>query len=190
MRSTPWILILGLMASTTTAWSADYTIDNGHSVTLFKVHHLGAGYIHGAMPEVSGKVSFDPANVAKNSINVTVKTASITTFNGRRDTHLKSPDFFDVKQFSNLSFKSDSWKSAGKGTYEISGKFTMLGISKPITIQARHTGFGKQRGKDLAGFEATFTIDRTDFGMKYGVASTGGLGKDVTITVALECTKD
>lgn len=170
-------------------WATDWKVDNRHSMAMFRVHHVGAGYIHGSIPDVSGKVSFDPANPAKNSLEVTVKVASLTTFNSRRDNHLKGPDFFDSKQFGSIKFRSDSWKSVGDSLYEVTGTFTMLGVTKTLTIQARHTGFGKNQGKDVAGFEATFTIDRTDFGMTYGVAAKGGLGKEITITIAIECTK-
>lgn len=190
MRSkTLWILLIAIVGVGVPVWAAEYKVDNAHSMAMFRVHHLGAGYIHGSIPDVSGTVTFDPANPGKNSIEVSAKVKSLTTFNTRRDNHLKGPDFFDSKQFADITFKSDSWKPVGDGLYEITGKFTLLGVTKTVTAKARHTGFGKQRGKELAGFEATFTIDRTDFGMTYGVAEKGGLGKEITITIALECGK-
>lgn len=172
------------------ALASEYAIDPVHSSVLFKVNHLGASNVYGMMPDISGTLSFDPENLGNCALSITVKPESLTTFNPRRDTHLKSVDFFNTKEFPVISFKSASWKKVADRTYELKGDFTLLGITKPITVQVLHVGVGKdQRGIELAGFEATFTIDRTDFAMNYGVAEKGGLGKDVTITVAVECHK-
>ena len=139
------------------------------------------------IPDVSGTISFDPENPGENSVEVIVKPGTLSTFNAARDKHLSGPDFFNFKQFPEIVFKSKSWKSAGGNKYEVTGDFTMLGVSKTITIKVEHIGYGKNRGgKTLAGFECQFVIDRTDYGMNYGVAETGGLGKEVTILLGVE----
>lgn len=172
------------------AFADEYQIDPNHSTTLFKISHLGAGNVFGVVPDISGTLSFDAASPENCAVSISVKPESLSTFNPRRDTHLKSADFFNTKEFPEITFSSVSWKRTGDGVYELEGDFTLLGVTKRITIEARLTGTGKdRRGVELAGFETTFTIDRTEYSMNYGVAAEGGLGKDVTITVALECQK-
>lgn len=172
------------------ARAAEYRVDPSHSSLIFKVNHMGAGNVFGAIPDLSGTLTYDAGNVANCAVSITAKPESLTTFNQRRDTHLKSADFFSAKEFPTVTFKSVSWKKVDDTTYEVRGDFTLLGITKAITVHAQITGSGKDRqGTDLIGFESTFTIDRTDYSMNYGVAKKGGLGKDVTITVAIECQK-
>jgi polyisoprenoid-binding protein YceI len=169
------------------ATADDYKIDPGHSSAVFKVNHLGASNVYGMMPNVTGSITFNESDASKNTINISVDATTVSTFHNGRDKHLSGPDFFNAKQFPAITFKSTSWEKAGDGAYDITGAFTMLGVTKTITVKAEHIGFGKNRGgKNLAGFESTFTIDRTDYGMNYGVAEKGGLGKDVTITIAVE----
>lgn len=174
----------------TPAFGDEYTIDPNHSNSIFKVNHLGAGNVFGAMPDISGTLSFDADKPENCAVSIVVGSESLTTFNQRRDVHLKSADFFNTKEFAEITFKSTSCEKVAGQTYELNGDFTLLGVTKSIKVQASFMGRGQdQRGTELAGFESTFTIDRTDFGMKYGVADSGGVGKEVTITVALECQK-
>lgn len=169
------------------AFAADYNIDNAHSSTVFRVNHLGSSFVYGMIPDVSGNFSFDPDHPDAARIDVTANVASVNTFNGARDKHISGPDFFDAKQFPTITFKSTSWKSKGNDRYDVTGDLTLLGVTKSVTATALHVGFGKNRaGKTLTGFEAELTIDRTDFGMNYGVAAEGGLGKDVRIIVSVE----
>ncbi len=183
------VLLFGLVA--TVAVADEYKIDPVHSSAVFKVNHLGASNVYGMMPNVTGTLSFDEGDASKNAIDISVDATSVSTFNTGRDKHLSGPDFFNSKQFPAITFKSKSWKKAGDKAYEITGDFTMLGVTKEITVTAEHIGYGKNRGgEDLTGFESTFTIDRTDYGMNYGVAEQGGVGKDVTITLAFESVKE
>lgn len=182
------IALLALFSSPT--FAAEYKVDPVHSSVSFSVNHLGASNIHGMIPDVSGKITFDPDNPDANSLELRVNLSTLSTFNAARDKHLLGPDFFNVKQFSTATFQSSGWKSTGEGEFEITGTLTLLGVKKPVTASARHIGFGKNRaGKTLVGFEAEFTIDRTDFGMNYGVAEKGGLGRDVTLVIAVEAVK-
>jgi len=181
------LMIVAALAMAAVAHADNYKVDAAHSSAVFKINHLGASNVYGMMPNVSGEIAFDENDASKNTLEISVDASSVSTFNGGRDKHLAGPDFFNAKQFPAITFKSTSWKKTGDGTYDISGEFTMLGVTKKLDVKATHIGYGKNRGgKDLAGFEATFTIDRTDYGMNYGVAAQGGIGKDVTITIAVE----
>jgi polyisoprenoid-binding protein YceI len=155
------------------------------------VNHLGASYSYGQFTDIAGKITFDASKPEGGSVDVTIKTESVTTFNEMRDRHLKSPDFFNAKEFPALTFKSTAWKKTGEKTFDVTGDLTINGKTKQITVPVQHVGDGKnQRGQELTGFHTTFKVDRTEFGMNYGVAETGGLGKDVDIIFSVEAIKN
>jgi len=171
------------------ASAAEYEIDPNHSFALFKVKHLGASWTYGNFAEVTGTFRFDPDSPEDGSVRVTIPTESLVTFNKSRDQHLKGPDFFKVKEFPEMTFVSTAWKPLDEDTYQVTGDFTLLGKSQEITVEVDHVGTGAnpQSGAELRGFHTTFTLDRTDFGMTYGVSEGGGgLGKEVEVIVSIE----
>ncbi|MEY2713863.1 MAG: hypothetical protein RIT24_206 [Planctomycetota bacterium] len=160
-----------------------YGIDDVHSCTLFRVHHAGAGQFWGRFNDISGKftLSNDPA---KMSFDITVAVESVDTNEPKLDGHLKSPDFFNAKEFPTMSFKSSSAKKMDNGMFEVMGDFTMHGVTKPITAMVEVTGQSTMMGV-RGGAEATFTVKRSDFGMNYGVEK-GAVGDMVKVIVNLE----
>ena len=169
-------------------WAETYEIDGAHSSSTFRVKHKGLSYVHGAIPKVSGTVEFDAEKPEASSIEVTAHVASLTTFVDGRDEHLSGPDFFNAKQFPVITFKSTSWKKTSDNTYAVKGDFTMLGVTKSVTVEVEHIGMSEDDGESMTGFEATVTIDRTDFGMNYGVSEDGsGLGAIIDLTISIEC---
>ena len=185
------LLAVAALAYVPAAFGAEYKIDTAHSAALYKINHLGASYSYGQFSDIAGTFTFDPAKPEASKVEVTIQTESINTFNAMRDRHLKSPDFFNAKEFPTMTFKSTGWKKTGDGTYEVTGDLTINGKTKSITVPVQHVGDGKnQRGQELSGFHTAFTIDRTEFGMNYGVAETGGLGKSVDIIVSVEGIKN
>lgn len=184
-----WVAATACLAHTA-AFAAEYKIDPVHSFALFKVKHMGASYVYGQFTAVGGTIAFDAANPEASSVEVTIRTESVTTHNVARDRHISGPDFFNVKEFPVLTFKSSSWKKTGENTYAVTGDFTLLGVKKTITATIEHVGNGTMRGKEIAGFHTVFSIDRSEFGMHYGIApGGGGLGKDIEITVSVESIK-
>ncbi|MCK6455436.1 MAG: YceI family protein [Phycisphaerae bacterium] len=193
MRTANSVLLAGIAATTLLVGSpaahaeaGEYSIDASHSAVLFKIRHLETSWFYGRFNHFSGKISFDEQKPEEMTIGVTVKAASIDTGNTKRDLHLKSPDFFNAKQFPKITFKSQKVKRASEGnkTYEVSGELTLHGVTKNITVQLTHVGSGKgMSGGKLVGFHTNFTIKRSDFGMGY---MQKGLGDDVEITVSLE----
>lgn len=169
------------------AFGAEYTVDAVHSAAIFKVKHMGASYSYGQFTDIAGNFSFDPAKPEASSVEITIQAESVNTHNEMRDRHLKGPDFFNTKEFPTLSFKSTGWKKTGDGTYDVTGELQIAGKSKTITVPVEHVGDGKDpRGNELTGFHTTFTIDRTEFGMNYGVVEGGGIGKEVVVTFSVE----
>lgn len=167
--------------------AADWGIDPVHSSAVFRVQHMGAGYTVGRFDQVSGSVSHDPAADGPSAVTFTAQAASVSTGNTKRDDHLRSPDFFDAKQFPTLEFASSEWKKTGDGTFDVTGKLTIHGVSKEITVKAvRSIGKNVMNQKDLLGFEVEFAIKRSDFGMKTMV---GPVGDEVRISIEVEAEK-
>jgi polyisoprenoid-binding protein YceI len=170
-----------------TAYGADtFKIDPVHSSVIFSVKHLGVTDFYGDFREISGTVAFDAADPAKSSVDLTVPVEKIDTRNEKRDQHLKSPDFFNAKQFPTLTFKSTKVEGAGD-TYSVTGDLTIHGVTKPVTVQFKKGAETKgQQGETRSGGEAKFTIKRSDYGMTF---MNGPLGDDVNIILSLEGTK-
>lgn len=182
-------LLIPLQASPPPPAAQAFKVDPAHSAALFRITHLGIGAFHGRFNEVKGQVTWADDNPAGSSVSIEIPIGSLDSNGEKRDQHLKSPDFFSAKQFPVMTFKSSSIKKEGTG-YAITGTLTLRGVSKEITIQAAKIGEG-DRGPRFgyrAGFETTFTIKRSDYGMTWGVKNKA-LGDDVRVTIALECTK-
>jgi polyisoprenoid-binding protein YceI len=185
------IRVMALLASAglvvgSQAWAAAtaYKVDTVHSSLVFRIKHMNVNYFQGRFDDFSGTLSLDEQNPAQSSIEFKVNANSIDTANEKRDQHLKSPDFFNAKQFPTVSFKSKSVSKAEPNTYEVQGDLTLHGVTKPVTIRLEKTGSGPgMRGGTVAGFEAIVTIKRSDFGMSKMLEM---LGDDVKITANLE----
>jgi polyisoprenoid-binding protein YceI len=160
-----------------------WSVDPGHSSLLFKVQHNGVANFYGMFKEFSGRIMQD-ADPAKCSVNFTVQAASVDSRNAKRDQHLSSPDFFSVKEFPTIEFKSSKVEKKGS-EWAVTGALTLHGVTKDISATVTETGRTSGEKGSLAGFEAHFTIKRTDFGMDYGVEK-GALGDEVAVVVAVE----
>jgi len=159
-------------------------IDGVHSTALFTINHLGASNFIGRFDDVKGTIEFDAADVAKDKVTITIATDSVDTNFTKRDQHLKSPDFFDAKQFPTIEFVSDSFKKTGEKEYEVAGNLTLHGVTKPITVKVINTGEGKDpSGADHVGFHTEFTVKRTDYGMDKMV---GLVGDEVKVELSTE----
>ena len=163
-----------------------YTVDPVHSSIVFGIKHNGVTDFYGAFKAISGTVMFDSADASKSTVELTVPVESIDTRNEKRDQHLKSPDFFNAKQFPTITFKSSKIEGSGE-SYKISGDLTVHGVTKPITVDFKRGADGKGgQGKTVGGGEARFTIKRSDYDMKF---MEGPLGDEVNIILSLEGAK-
>jgi polyisoprenoid-binding protein YceI len=164
-----------------------FKVDPVHSSVIFSTRHNGVTDFYGAFKEVSGVVTFDSADPSKSSVELTIPVESVDTRNEKRDQHLKSPDFFNAKQFPTVTFKST--KIVGSGdTYKVSGDLTVHGVTKPIIVDFKKGPAGKGgKGEIRGGGETRFTIKRSDFDMKFMI---GPVGDDVNIIVSLEGVKE
>lgn len=185
-KTTPWMGMLMLaIALAMTAGAADtYALDPVHSVPVFKISHLGVSNSIGRFNDVSGSFTVDEADPSKNSIAVVIKTASIDTGNEARDGHLKTADFLDVETYPEMTFTSTSFEETGDDRYTVKGDLTLHGVTKSIEVEAVLIGTGKGReGESRMGWETTFTIKRSDYGMTNMI---GPVGDEVEILFAVE----
>ena len=176
-------LLSGLLAIPVVAENT-YKVDPDHTYILFRVKHLGIGYSYGRFNNPIGTFTFDEAKDNIGAIDMRILAKDVDTDVEKRDNHLRSPDFFDAKKYPLISFKSTSIRKTGEGTYEISGNVTLLGKTRPIKAKAVQIGAGKDPwGKYRRGYEAKFTLKRSEFGMEFML---GGVSDKVELTVSLE----
>lgn len=166
-----------------------YTIDNSHSDVSFQVRHL-VTQVRGKFNEYQGTIDLDSAKMENSKVEFRIKATSIDTGLADRDNHLRAEDFFHVEKFPEITFKSESIKATGKDTYDVTGKLTMRGVTKTVTLPVSFLGKVKDPwGNDKAGFATETTINRKDYGIVWNAALDSGgvvLGDDVKISINLE----
>ncbi|WEK01680.1 MAG: YceI family protein [Candidatus Sphingomonas phytovorans] len=148
-----------------------YAVDSGHTQVLFTVNHLGFTEYTGQFTQPTGSLTLDPANPARNKVEVTFAIDKVSTTVAGLDTHLKAPDFFDAAKFPEAKFVSTGVTVNGT-TATIVGNLTVHGVTKPVTLNARFVGAGNgpMGAKKLnVGFAATTSIKRSDFGISFGI---------------------
>lgn len=189
MRHPFRVLLTSLALAALPALAQDtYKIDPVHSEVSFKIRHLLAK-TSGRFTKFSGTIKVDTADISKSSVDVTIEVASINTDNADREKHLKSPDFFDVEKYPTITFKSTSVKEVVKGKLEVTGDFTLHGVTRRITFPITNAGTqpGMQPGTVVAGFiDGALTINRNDYGIK---TFPGVLGDEVAISLNVEAGK-
>ncbi len=161
-----------------------YAVDNVHTSVLFKVKHANSAYFFGRFIDVSGDVNYNRTDPTASSVQLTVQADSVRTWNKKRDDHLKSPDFLNVKQFPEITFESTAIEKTGKNEFSVTGEFSLHGKTVERTIDVRKTGEGQgPEGNPRIGFYTEFDIQRSEFGMtKY----MGMIGDTVTLIISIE----
>jgi polyisoprenoid-binding protein YceI len=163
----------------------EYSLDPAHSGVNFKISHLGISQISGRFNQFSGSFSIDP-EPANCSFTLTIKTDSVDTNQPARDKHLRSPDFFNAKQFPEITFKSTAVKAAQDG-YQVTGDLTMHGVTKSISFSLAGGKTAEfPAGVQRTGFTTDLVLKRSDFGItKFDKA----VGDDVSVSISFEGTK-
>jgi len=162
-----------------------FDLDPVHSMVIFRISHLGVGAIYGRFNEPTGTYNIDMANPSASFFEIALDTSKVDTASERRDNHLKSPDFFNAKQFPSITFKSASVEKSGEKKMKVHGALTMLGVTKVIDAELEFLGEGKTMQGYKSGFEAEFTIKRSDFGMMKYIEEKA-LGDEVKLIVTVE----
>jgi polyisoprenoid-binding protein YceI len=192
IRKTAAALLLGALSSAP-AWASEtYAIDKGHSEAGFQVRHL-VSKVHGRFNDFEGVIQVDQAKPEASTVSFAVKTASIDTSNPDRDKDLRSPNFFDVQKYPEMTFKSSKVVAKDKDHFDVTGTLSLHGVSKEVTVAVAFSGFAKDPwGGERAGFDVTTALNRKDFGMVWNKTLDNGgvlLGDDVQIQIAIEAVK-
>lgn len=164
-----------------------WAIDPTHSTVGFTVRHLVVSKVRGRFQNFSGTVTV--AADGTPSVDAEIDVTSITTDNEQRDGHLKTADFFEVEKFPTATFKSTSVKADG-GDFVVTGDFTLHGVTKSIDLKLEFNGVNPGMGNGpVAGFEASTTINRKDFGISIDMPLEGGgavVGDKIALNLDIE----
>jgi polyisoprenoid-binding protein YceI len=169
---------------------AVWTIDNTHSGVGFQIRHF-VSKVRGKFKDVKGTITADESAWQNAVVDVEISTASISTDNDRRDAHLRSPDFFAADSFPTIRFRSTRVERNGDNA-KIYGDLTMRGVTKPVVLEGTLTGVMKSAQGDRVGFEASTTVNRLDYGVKWNRAAEAGgamLGDEVKIEINIEAVR-
>ncbi|MBS1822934.1 MAG: polyisoprenoid-binding protein [Acidobacteria bacterium] len=186
-------LALTLAAASLTGTSAfaqsTWTIDPNHSSINFQVRHLGVSNVHGSLTGVKGTVAYDEKDITKSKVEATADTATVNTNQEMRDRDLKSPKYFDIQKFPQLSFKSTSISNAS-GKLTMTGDLTLNGVTKSITLDVDGPAPAQtdKQGKTRSGFSATGRLKRSDYSFGSGTPN-AIIGDDIKFSIDVEIDK-
>lgn len=173
------------LAKSSAPADGEYAIDTSHTSVTFSVDHMGYSKVMGRFNELEG--SLNVADKKSSNLDVVIKSASIDTNHGKRDDHLRSPDFFNVKQFPTITFSSPLTLKGSEKSAKLQGKLELLGVKKPVELTLTKGNEGKDPwGLYRIGYVATTIIKRSDFGMDF---MQGGIGDEIDITINFEAIK-
>jgi polyisoprenoid-binding protein YceI len=177
---------------------AKWTFEPGHTAAEFCVRHMMVTYVRGHFKNIRGSLTFDPANPSKAFVEAAIDAAGIWTGEPDRDAHLRSAGFLDVANHPAITFKGDRVDVLGENEATVSGDLTVRGVTRSVLLRVRYLGQwqtpwwedGVDKGpKTRAGFIATTTIDRHDFGVSWNAPlDKGGIvvGNTIEITIDAE----
>ncbi len=171
----------------------NWNVDTAHSAVNFSIRHMVISKVRGRFTKWSAAIAADEAKPSASSVSARIEVASIDTSEAQRDTHLRSPDFFDAEKFPEITFKSKKVDGKGGNLYRVVGDLTMHGVTKEVALDVEHHGKGKDPwGNERVGFSAKTSLDRKDFGLQWNqVLETGGVlvGEKVEVEIELEAIK-
>lgn len=165
-----------------------WKIDPAHSAAQFAVRHMSISTVRGAFTKLAGTVQYDPADVSKTTLDVTIDTGSVDTRVEPRDKDLRSEKYFDVEKFPTITFKSKHTEQAGAGKLKIAGDLTMHGVTKEVVlnVEGPTPAVKDAKGNLHMGASATSSLNRSDFGMTNGQPV---VGDEISITLDVEMSR-
>lgn len=177
-----------LLSSAAQAEMATYAIDPSHTFVTFEVGHFGTSTNRGRLDKKEGSVQLDRA-AKTGKVEVTIDTTSINSGTPTFDKHLQSADLFDTAKHPTIKFVSDKLVFTGDKVSEIAGNLTLLGKTQPVVLKANQFNCytSPMLKREVCGGDFETTIDRTAFGMNYGVD--WGVPKSVRLVIQVEAIK-
>jgi polyisoprenoid-binding protein YceI len=185
------LVILMAVSGAALAAKETYTLDPNHTYPNFTINHLGYSTMHGRFGKTSGKLTLDRSTMT-GSVEVIIDAASVDTGMQKRDDHLRSPDFLNAGEFPEITYKADNVKLNKDGTGDINGKLTLAGVTKSVTLTVKNMNcathpFDPSKQKFVCGFDASATIMRSDFGVKYGLPA---ISDEMQLSFEVEAQRD
>ena len=188
-----FVLFAGMSLSAASFAQSAWTLDRSHSSVNFAITHMVVSEVDGSFKDFTADVKSVKDDFSDLSVAFTIQTKSVNTDDEKRDGHLKSADFFDAEKFPAITFKSTSIKKISDKKYELEGELTMHGVTKKVKWELKYNGTIKDPyGNNRAGFKATTTFNRIDFGVTWNKTLDAGgvaLSEEVAISVNVELTK-
>jgi polyisoprenoid-binding protein YceI len=165
-----------------------WKIDIAHSAIAFSVRHMVVSRARGRFTRWNGQIEFDPDQPLKSKVEITIDPTSVDTADAQRDEHLRSQDFFEVAKYPEASFRSTKIEDLGGDRFRVTGDLTVHGVTKPVVLDAVFEGSATDPwGGERAGFSASTTIDRREFGLGWNkLLETGGVLVSDKVELQLE----
>jgi polyisoprenoid-binding protein YceI len=182
-------LLIGLaLTGAAHAETEIWKIDPAHSSAQFAVRHMSISTVRGAFTKLAGTVQYDPADVSKTTLDVTIDVNSVDTRVEPRDNDLRSAKYFDAQKFPSITFKSKHTEQAGTGKLKIAGDLNIHGVTKEVVLDVEGPTETVKDAKGVMhmGASATTSLKRSDYGMTNGQPL---VGDDVSITLDVELAK-
>jgi polyisoprenoid-binding protein YceI len=185
------LIVLG--AGALMAQKPGWRLDKAHSSIGFSVRHMVISEVTGNFKDFDINFTSTKDDYSDAVVDASIKVASISTDNDRRDEHLKTDDFFNAEKFPLIKFKSTLFEKVGDNKYKITGDLTIRDVTKTVTFDAVYNGtINAPWGATVSSWKATLAVNRFDYGLKWNkTIDTGGLiaGDTVNITMNLELNK-
>ncbi|WOA31265.1 YceI family protein [Alloalcanivorax xenomutans] len=187
----PVLALMSALMLSSAALAADkpagayhFDTEGQHQFIMFKISHLGYSWLYGRFNDFDGAFTVDADNPENSTVEATIQTASLDSNHAERDKHLRSADFLDVSKYPTATFKSTGIEKTGDDSARITGDFTLHGVTKPVTLDAKLIGYGDDPwGGYRMGLEASTTLKLADFGI---TTNLGPASETVEIIISVE----
>ena len=170
-----------------------WQIDASHSNINFTARHMMISKVRGQFENFDGTINFDPDQPENTTVDISIDVSTLSTNDEQRDNHLKSPDFFDASKYPGMTFKSKKVEQLDEDSGKLYGDLTIRGKTQPVVLEVEYAGLAKSPwGTTSAGFSASTTVNRKDWGLNWNQAlETGGflVGDKIKIDIDLELIK-
>jgi polyisoprenoid-binding protein YceI len=169
--------------------AVNWRIDPLHSSAQFSVKHLMISTVRGQFGGVKGTVVFDPKNPESASVDATIDCTTVNTGEPKRDADLKTAEFFDVKKYPVMKFRSKRVETAGAGKLKVMGDLTINAVTREVVLdlEGPSAQIRDAQGRDKVGVSGVTKISRKEFGILYNpILETGGVTVSDEVSIILE----
>lgn len=187
-RKLPVLTVIAALAAAVPALAADYVTDPTHTSARFEINHFGASVNRVRFDKEEGKIQYDPA-ARTGRVEITIDAASLSSGVPPFDSHLKSAEIFDVEKYPTITFVGDKFHFKGNKLAAVDGQLTIKGKTHPVTLKATQFACyqSPMLNREVCGGEFDAVIDRTLWGLDYGLGMV--TGKDARIIATVEAVR-